>query len=79
MNFLLADYLFDVHVAPRVVVLTKGNTMGFLLWIIAVALVIYGVITLINGGILLGIVLIVVGLAVGPGGWTIFNGRGARH
>lgn len=52
--------------------------MGFLLWIIAVALVIYGVITLINGSILLGIILIIVGLAVGPGGWSIFNRRGAR-
>jgi hypothetical protein len=52
--------------------------MGFLLWIIAVALVIYGVITLINGSILLGIILIVVGLAVGPGGWSIFNRRGSR-
>lgn len=52
--------------------------MGFLLWIIAVALVIWGIVTLISGSIILGIVLIVVGLAVGPGGWTIFNGRGAR-
>lgn len=52
--------------------------MGFLLWIVAVALVIWGVITLINGSIILGIVLIVVGLAVGPGGWSIFNSRGAR-
>ncbi|WP_396045486.1 GPGG-motif small membrane protein [Aeromicrobium sp. UC242_57] len=57
---------------------TKENTMGFLLWIIAVALVIYGIITLVNGSILLGIVLIVLGLAVGPGGWSIFNRRGAR-
>ena len=38
--------------------------MGFLLWIIAVALVIYGVITLINGSILFGIILIVVGLVL---------------
>ena len=52
--------------------------MGFLLWIVAVALVIWGVITLINGSIILGIVRIVVGLAVGPGGWSIFNSRGAR-
>lgn len=52
--------------------------MGFILWIIAVALVIYGVVSLINGSILLGIILIVVGLAVGPGGWGIFNRRGAR-
>lgn len=52
--------------------------MGFLLWIAAVALVIYGVISLINGSVLLGIILIIVGLAVGPGGWSIFNRRGAR-
>jgi hypothetical protein len=52
--------------------------MGFLLWIIAVALVIFGIITLINGSVLWGIVLIIVGLAVGPGGWSIFNGRGSR-
>jgi hypothetical protein len=51
--------------------------MGFLLWIIAVILVIAGVVTLIKGSIILGIVLIVVGLAVGPGGWSIFN-RGSR-
>ncbi len=51
--------------------------MGFLLWIIAVILVVYGVITLIQGSILLGIVLIVVGLLVGPGGYSIFSRRNA--
>ncbi|WP_170219274.1 GPGG-motif small membrane protein [Nocardioides litoris] len=49
--------------------------MGFLLWILAVILVVWGVVTLIQGSILFGIILIVVGLAVGPGGWSIFNGR----
>ena len=52
--------------------------MGFLLWIIAVILVIAGIVTLFKGGIILGIVLIVVGFAVGPGGWSIFNRRGSR-
>lgn len=52
--------------------------MGFLLWLVAVVLVVYGVIVLINGSILLGIVLIVVGLAVGPGGWSIFGGGRTR-
>ncbi|WP_323791089.1 GPGG-motif small membrane protein [Nocardioides sp.] len=51
--------------------------MGFLLWILAVILVVYGVVTLIQGSILLGIVLIIVGLAVGPGGYSIFNKRNA--
>jgi hypothetical protein len=51
--------------------------MGFILWLIAVILVIAGIVTLIKGGIILGIILIVVGLAVGPGGWSVFN-RGSR-
>ena len=42
--------------------------MGFILWIIAVILVIAGIVTIIRGGLLWGIVLIVVGLLVGPGG-----------
>jgi hypothetical protein len=49
--------------------------MGFLLWILAVILVIAGIVTLLNGSVILGIVLIIVGLAVGPGGWSIFNRR----
>ena len=49
--------------------------MAFLLWIAAVILVIAGIITLISGSIIWGIILIVVGLAVGPGGWSIFNSR----
>ena len=49
--------------------------MGFLLWILAVILVIVGIVTLIKGSIILGIVLIVVGLAVGPGGWSVLSKR----
>ena len=47
--------------------------MGFLLWILAVILVIAGIVTLLKGGIIVGIILIIVGLAVGPGGWSVFN------
>ena len=47
--------------------------MGLLLWIIAVILVVSGIFALIRGQMLWGIVLIVVGLAVGPGGASIFN------
>lgn len=47
--------------------------MLFLLWLIAVALVIFGIVKLVQGEPLLGIVLIVVGLLVGPGGVSIFN------
>ena len=41
--------------------------------IIAVILVIWGIVTIIRGGLLLGIVLIVLGLIIGPGGFSIFN------
>ena len=49
--------------------------MGFILWLIAVILVIWGIITIINGSVLIGIILIIVGLLVGPGGYSIFNRR----
>ncbi len=42
--------------------------MGIVLWLIATVLVIVGIVQLFQGQIILGIVLIVVGLAVGPGG-----------
>ena len=44
-----------------------------ILWIIAAVLVIAGIVTIIRGGILLGVVLIVVGLLVGPGGVSILD------
>jgi hypothetical protein len=46
--------------------------MAALLWIIAVVLVIAGIIQLLQGQAILGVVLIVVGLLVGPGGVSIF-------
>ena len=47
--------------------------MATILWIIAVILVIGGIVTLIRGQMLFGILLIVVGLLVGPGGVSIFT------
>lgn len=47
--------------------------MEFILWILAVVLVISGIVVLIRGEILWGIVLIIVGLLVGPGGVSIFT------
>src|SRR5262245_14503048 len=44
-----------------------------LLWIIAAILVIAGIVWIIRGGILAGIVLIIVGCLVGPGGVSIFH------
>jgi len=47
--------------------------MELVLWLIAVALVIWGIVTIVRGAVLLGIVLIVLGLLVGPGGVSIFD------
>ncbi|WP_200958787.1 GPGG-motif small membrane protein [Nocardioides sp. Root190] len=47
--------------------------MALILWILAVILVVSGIFSLIRGQLLWGIVLIVVGLLVGPGGVSIFT------
>lgn len=47
--------------------------MAFLLWILAVILVVWGIVTLVRGGVLMGIVLIILGLLVGPGGVSLFT------
>jgi hypothetical protein len=46
---------------------------SFVLWIIAVILVIAGIVTIFRGSLLFGIVLIVLGLLVGPGGVSVFS------
>ncbi|MCX6395293.1 MAG: GPGG-motif small membrane protein [Propionibacteriales bacterium] len=51
--------------------------MGTILWLLSVVLVIVGIVELIQGALLVGIVLIVLGLLVGPGGVSVFNGRRA--
>jgi hypothetical protein len=43
-----------------------------LLWIIAAVVVIAGIFAIIRGAVLWGIVLIVVGLLIGPGGVSVF-------
>jgi hypothetical protein len=48
-------------------------TMATLLWLLAVVLVVAGIVSLLRGQVLWGIVLIIVGLLVGPGGVSIFN------
>ncbi len=47
--------------------------MAFILWIIAVILVIAGILAIFRKQLVWGIVLIVVGLLVGPGGVSIFT------
>ena len=47
--------------------------MDFILWILSVVLVISGIFRIVKGEVLLGIVFIIVGLLVGPGGTNVFN------
>jgi hypothetical protein len=47
--------------------------VAFILWVIAVILVIAGIVTIVRGQILWGIVLIIAGLLVGPGGVSVFD------
>jgi hypothetical protein len=54
-------------------VLAVSGGAATLLWIIAAVLVIAGIVTLIRGGVAMGIVLIVLGLLIGPGGVSIFD------
>ena len=53
--------------------------MDFILWIIAVILVISGIVTIFRGRVIVGIVLIIVGLLVGPGGVSIFHHHHHHH
>jgi hypothetical protein len=50
------------------------TVMELILWLIAVILVIGGIVSLVRGAVLYGIVLVVVGLLVGPGGVSLFSG-----
>jgi hypothetical protein len=47
--------------------------MALLLWILAVVLVVGGIVSLFRGELLWGLVLIIVGLLVGPGGVSVFT------
>ena len=51
----------------------KNGATDTILWIIAAVLVIAGIVTAIRGQLLWGLVLIVAGLLVGPGGVSLFD------
>ena len=50
-----------------------SRPMGTLLWILAVVLVVAGIFAIVRRQLIWGIVLIIVGLLVGPGGVSIFT------
>jgi len=45
------------------------------LWIIAAVIAVVGIVILFSGSIIWGIVLLIVALLVGPGGYSIFQRR----
>ncbi len=47
--------------------------MHTILWLLAVILVVWGIVTAVRGQLALGVVLVVLGLLVGPGGVSIFR------
>lgn len=59
--------------ASLLVAASNNGALHTILWIIAAALVIAGIFAIVRGQVLWGIVLIVIGLLVGPGGVSIFN------
>jgi hypothetical protein len=63
------------HMQTTLALLAANGNGGVhtILWIIAAVLVIAGIVTIIRGAVLWGIVLIVAGLLVGPGGVSIFD------
>jgi hypothetical protein len=63
----------DMFEALGMLAAKGGANTHTILWIIAAVLVIAGIVTLLRGSVLAGIVLVVLGLLVGPGGVSIFN------
>ena len=47
--------------------------MEFVLWLLAVFLVVYGIVTAVRGAVLLGVLLVVAGCLIGPGGVSLFT------
>jgi hypothetical protein len=47
--------------------------VAFILWLIAVVLVVAGIVAIVRGELLWGIALVVIGLLVGPGGVSVFD------
>jgi TM2 domain-containing membrane protein YozV len=50
-----------------------ASNQNTILWVIAAVLVIAGIASIIRGGVMWGIILIVAGLLVGPGGVSLFK------
>ena len=63
------------HLSGAIEQIKESFVNATVLWVIAAILVIVGIVQLIQGQIIFGIVLIVAGCLVGPGGYSLFRGR----
>ena len=61
-----------MHELAMLAARTCGGGVTSILWIIAAVLVIAGIVYIVRGALLAGIVMIVIGLLIGPGGVSIF-------
>lgn len=52
---------------------TDSGAFNLILWIIAVALGLYGIAVAVRGQIMLGVLLVVAAFLVGPGGVSLFG------
>jgi hypothetical protein len=62
-----------VNKEDKMELIAASGALTTLLWIIAVVLVIAGIVSVVRGAVAMGVLLIVVGLLVGPGGVSIFT------
>jgi hypothetical protein len=51
----------------------NGRAMLLILWLIAVVLVVWGIVSLVRGEAIVGILLIIGGFLEGPGGVSVFT------
>lgn len=52
--------------------LAVSGTLATVLYVLAVILVIYGIVMIVRGSLVPGIIVIIIGLLIGPGGVNIF-------
>lgn len=45
--------------------------LAWVVWLIAVVIAVYGVLSLVRGAVVMGLVLIVLAFLIGPGGYSI--------
>ena len=53
--------------------LAMSGGVATLLWIVAVVLVVVGIATAVRGEVISGVVMIIIGLIIGPGGVSLFH------